>query len=199
MVQPSTKTEEPSTSTPVVEESNDENEGQDNSQTELILPNPPAPEPSSKPSSTQWFTFDDIPRHKWLARHQEFTAWVDVQMTQPNAKSQIELREFCSRFIGSLRDWFESLGEYRQLQLIQTSITTALTVIYEQFIREPAAANEASRKEFHQMKCCSLKRNHFEMHYKRMRMLYYKLNGFNDPTLKHVFIASLPLELQPEL
>ena len=30
-------------------------------------------------------------------------------------------------------------------------------------------------------------------------MLYYKLNGFNDPTLKHVFIASLPLELQPEL
>ena len=30
-------------------------------------------------------------------------------------------------------------------------------------------------------------------------MLYYKLNGFNDPTLKHVFIASLPSELQPEL
>ena len=77
MVQPSTKTEEPSTSTPVVEESNDENEGQDTSQTEPILPNPPAPEPSSKPSSTQWFTFDD----KWLARHQEFAAWVDVQMT----------------------------------------------------------------------------------------------------------------------
>ena len=49
------------------------------------------------------------------------------------------------------------------------------------------------------MKCCSLKRNHLEMHYKRMSMLYYKLNGFNDPTLKHVFIASLPSELQPEL
>ena len=32
-----------------------------------------------------------------------------------------------------------------------------------------------------------------------MSMLYYKLNEFNDPTLKHVFIASLPLELQPEL
>ncbi|KAH9769360.1 hypothetical protein KPL71_011968 [Citrus sinensis] len=32
-----------------------------------------------------------------------------------------------------------------------------------------------------------------------MSMLYYKLNGFNDLTLKHVFIASLPLELQPEL
>ena len=95
-------------------------------------------------------------------------------MTRPDAQSQSVLREFCSRFTGSLRDWFESLGEYRQLQLIQTTIATALTVIYEQFIGEPVAANEASRKEFHQMKCCSLKRNHLEMHYKRMSMLYYK-------------------------
>lgn len=32
-----------------------------------------------------------------------------------------------------------------------------------------------------------------------MSIIFYKLNGFNDPTLKHVFIASLPKELQPEL
>ncbi|KAH9744206.1 hypothetical protein KPL70_003592 [Citrus sinensis] len=199
MVQQSTKTEEPSTSTPVVDESDDENADQGSSQTEPIPPNPPAPETSSKPSSTQWFTFDDIPHHKWPGRYQEFAAWVDVQMTRPNAHSQTILREFCSRLTSSLRDWFESLGEYRQLQLIQTTVVTALTVIYEQFIGEPAAANEASKKEFHQMKCCSPKRNHLEMHYKRMSMLYYKLNGFNYSTLKHVFIASLPPELQSEL
>ena len=64
MVQPSVKTEEPSTSTPVVEESDDENQDQGSSQTELVPPNPQALETSSKPSSTQWFTFDDIPRHK---------------------------------------------------------------------------------------------------------------------------------------
>ena len=29
--------------------------------------------------------------------------------------------------------------------------------------------------------------------------LFYKLNGFNDPTLKHVFVASLLKELPPEL
>ena len=29
--------------------------------------------------------------------------------------------------------------------------------------------------------------------------MYYKLNGFNDPSLKHVFVASLPKEIQPEL
>ena len=83
--------------------------------------------------------------------------------------------------------------------MIQTTVPTTLTVIYEKFIGEPATANEASRKEFHQMECWSLKHNHLEMHYKRMSMLYYKLNGFNDPTIKHVFIASLPLKLQPEL
>ena len=120
-------------------------------------------------------------------------------MTRPHAQSHNVLREFCSRFTGSLRDCFESLGEYRQLQLIQTTIPIALAVIYEQFIGEPAASTEASRKEYQHMKCCSLKRHHLEMHYKRMSMLYYKLNGFNDPSLKHVFAISLRPELQPEL
>ena len=32
-----------------------------------------------------------------------------------------------------------------------------------------------------------------------MSALFYKLNGFNDPILKHVFVAFLPKELQPEL
>ena len=102
MVQPSTKTEERSTSTPVVDESDHKNRDQGSSQIEPIPPNPPAPETSSKPSSTQWFTFDDIPRHKWPSRHQEFAAWVDVQMTRPNVQSQTVLREFYSRFTGSL-------------------------------------------------------------------------------------------------
>ena len=64
MVQPSTKTEEPSTPTPVVDESDDENGDQGSSQIEPIPPNPLVPETSSKPSSTQWLTFDDIPHHK---------------------------------------------------------------------------------------------------------------------------------------
>ncbi|KAH9671247.1 hypothetical protein KPL70_017289 [Citrus sinensis] len=35
---------------------------------------PPVHEHSTKPSSASWFTFDDIPRHKWAARLQEFAA-----------------------------------------------------------------------------------------------------------------------------
>ena len=120
-------------------------------------------------------------------------------MTQPHAQSQNVVHELCAKFTTSLRDWFESLGKYKHLHFIQTTIPTALAVIYEQFIGEPATTIEASRKEYHLMKCCSLKRHHLEMHYKRMSMLYYKLNGFNNPSLKHVFVASLPSKLQPEL
>ena len=137
------KTEDPSTSTPVVDECSDENNDNQDSQIEPVPPVPPVTENSSKPSSSPWFTFYDIPRHKWQARHQEFAAWIDVQMTRPHAQSHNVLCEFCSRFTRSLRDWFESLGEYIQLQLIQTAIPTTLAVIYEQFIREPVASTEA--------------------------------------------------------
>ncbi|KAH9671279.1 hypothetical protein KPL70_017307 [Citrus sinensis] len=137
-----------STSTPIV----DDNPPDQSSQTEPIPPL--VDEHSTKPSSASWFTFDDIPRHKWAARLQEFAAWIDLQ---------------------------------------------ALILIHEQFIGEKTASTKADRKEYHQMKCCSLKRHLLDAHYKRMSILFYKLNGFNEPSLKHVFIASLPLELQPDL
>ena len=67
-----TKTEDPSTYTPVVgtliaEESSDDNDNVQGSQTEPTPSIPPVSEKSSKPSSSPWFTFDDIPRHKWQA------------------------------------------------------------------------------------------------------------------------------------
>ncbi|KAK4380908.1 polyprotein [Sesamum angolense] len=49
------------------------------------------------------------------------------------------------------------------------------------------------------MKCCSLKRKDLHFHFKRMSEKFYMLNGLNDPNLKHVFLASLPQELQPEI
>ncbi|KAH9744215.1 hypothetical protein KPL70_003597 [Citrus sinensis] len=190
-----TETTDPSasTSTPIV----DDNPSDQASQTEPIPP--PVHEHSTKPSSASWFTFDDIPRHKWAARLQEFAAWIDLQGTKPNAQPQAVLREFMARSTGSLRDWLESLGEYRQLQFMESPIGTALNLIHEQFIGEKTASTEADRKEYHQMKCCSLKRHLLDAHYKRMSILFYKLNGFNEPSLKDVFIASLPPELQPDL
>ncbi|KAH9801792.1 hypothetical protein KPL71_001158 [Citrus sinensis] len=55
---------------------------------------PPVSEKSSRPSSSPWFTFDDIPRHKWQARHQEFATWIDVQMTSLTVQSERVLQQF---------------------------------------------------------------------------------------------------------
>ena len=82
---------------------------------------------------------------------------------------------------------------------MESPIGTALNIIHEQFIGEKITSTEADKKEYHQMKCCSLKRHLLDAHYKRMSILFYKLNGFNEPSLKHVFIASLPTKLQPDL
>ena len=60
-----TKTEDPITSIPVVEESFEDNNDDQSSQTEPVAPVPLVSENSSEPYSSPWFTFDDNPRHKW--------------------------------------------------------------------------------------------------------------------------------------
>ena len=55
------------------------------------------------------------------------------------------------------------------------------------------------RHDYLNMKCCSLNTKDLHYHYKWMSLLYYKLNGFNNTTLRHVFLAYLPEELQPEI
>ena len=156
--------------------------------------------PSQKSSNGPWFTFDDLPSHKWRDRLNEMSAWIDLQMLRPGAITQSVLREFATRFTGALRDWFDSLGNYRQLQFVQLpEVSSALAVIHDQFLGDPSAVFEAARRDYLNMKCCSLNAKDLDFHYKRMSLLFYKLNGFNEPTLKHVFLASLPDELQPDI
>ncbi|KAH9657930.1 hypothetical protein KPL70_023280 [Citrus sinensis] len=147
---------------------------------------PAQPQNDHKPSNGPWFTFDDIPIAKWRNRLSELATWTDLQMLRANATTASVLRELATRFTGPLRDWFDTLGEYRQLQFMQLpNVSTALSVIHEQFIRESAAVFEAARRDYLNMKCYSLNSKDLDFHYKRMSILFYKLNGFNDPTLKH--------------
>ncbi|KAH9801878.1 hypothetical protein KPL71_001190 [Citrus sinensis] len=121
--------------------------------------------------------------------------------TEPQgATTQSVLREFATRFTGALRDWFDSLGRYRQLQFVDLpEVSSALAVLHDQFLGDPSAVFEAARRDYLNMKCCSFNAKDLDFHYKRMSLLFYKLNGFNEPTLKHVFLASLPVELQPDI
>ncbi|KAH9801896.1 hypothetical protein KPL71_001194 [Citrus sinensis] len=156
--------------------------------------------PSQKSSNGPWFTFDDLPSHKWRDRLNEMSAWIDLQMLRPGATTQSVLREFATRFTGALRDWFDSLGRYRQLQFLDLpEVSSALAVLHDQFLGDPSAVFKAARRDYLNMKCCSLNAKDLDFHYKRMSLLFYKLNGFNEPTLKHVFLASLPDELQLDI
>ncbi|KAH9686201.1 hypothetical protein KPL70_014283 [Citrus sinensis] len=128
---------------------------------------------SKKSSNGPWFTFDDLPSHKWRDQLNEMSVWIDLQMLQPGATTQSVLREFATRFTGALRDWFDSLGRYRQLQFVDLpEVSSALVVLHDQFLGDPSAVFEAARQDYLNMKCCSL---------------------------NHVFLASLPEELQPDI
>ncbi|KAH9763297.1 hypothetical protein KPL70_001115 [Citrus sinensis] len=123
-----------------------------------------------------------------------------LAQAQTSATTQSVLREFATRFRGALRDWFGSLGRYCQLQFVDLlEVSSALTVLHDQFLGDPFAVFETARRDYLNMKCCSLNAKDLDFHYKRMSLLFNKLNGFNEPTLKHVFLASLPDELQPDI
>ncbi|KAH9716966.1 hypothetical protein KPL71_021652 [Citrus sinensis] len=142
---------------------------------------------SHKSSNGPWFTFDDIPSSKWRDRLNEMSAWIDLQMLRPEATTQLVLGEFATRLTGALRDWFDSLGQYRQLQFVQLpEVSSALAVIHDQFLGDPSAVFEAARRDYLNMKCCSLNAKDLDFHYKCMSLLFYKLNGFNEPTIKHI-------------
>lgn len=158
------------------------------------------PRPHLKtPKSGPWFTFDNIPVEARRDRMQEISAWVDLQKNVPGRTPNEILRELASRFTGTLRDWFESLGEYRQLQFFQSSTEAVLYALFKEFIGDPSIHRKQNEENFYNMKCCSLKRKDLDKHFKRMSDIYYLLGGYNSPELKRVFVASLPTELQPEI
>ncbi|KAH9649377.1 hypothetical protein KPL70_025955 [Citrus sinensis] len=94
----------------------------------------------------------------------------------------------------------DKIRRYRQLQFVDLpEVSSALAVLHDQFLRDHSAVFEAARWDYLNMKCCSLNAKDLDFHYKQMSLLFYKLNGFNEPKLKHVFLASLPEELQPDI
>jgi hypothetical protein len=63
-------------------------------------------------SNGPFFTLDDIPLSKRIERLNQFRAWINTQLTKGVSLRQT-LVEFCSRFTGSVNDWYTMMGEYR--------------------------------------------------------------------------------------
>ncbi|GJS47542.1 putative zinc finger, CCHC-type containing protein [Tanacetum coccineum] len=79
----------------------------------------------------QYFTFDDVPPSKWRERSIEMLTWLQ----------------------GRLRDWYHSLGEYRQLQIQQSISPEAfMSIIYSEFIGSPWEHATHAREEFLKIK-----------------------------------------------
>lgn len=110
------------------------------------------------------------------------------------------MREFVSKFIGTLRDWYRNLGEYRQLQFVRsTTIGMAMGAIFKEFLGDANEFYKQTRHEFFEIRCCSLKKKDLEFHYNRMAAIYHALGGLNDQSIRQVYNNSLPTELQDEL
>ncbi|QHO48453.1 polyprotein [Arachis hypogaea] len=150
-------------------------------------------------TSNKWFTFDDIQPARYRERLNEFNAWIETTMANPNLTSSQVLADFINRMTGNLREWVNNLSEYERLQLINGTSSQFLGIIHQEFLGDITIIQKRNSQEYFEMKCCSLNRKDLEKHYKKMAAKYYPLGGNNNPPLKQVFIASLPDELQPEL
>ncbi|KAK3183218.1 hypothetical protein Dsin_030504 [Dipteronia sinensis] len=156
--------------------------------------------PKSRPTNGPWFQLDDSSPDSWRKKISEMSAWLDLQMAKSEQTLEAILREFVSHFTGSFRDWYQALGEYKQLQSIRSqSISHAMGIIFREFLGDPDQFYKQARQEFFDLRCCSLKKKDVEYHYKRMSGRYHILGGINDQSLKHVYVNSLPTELQEEL
>uniref|UniRef100_M4FCP2 RNase H type-1 domain-containing protein n=1 Tax=Brassica campestris TaxID=3711 RepID=M4FCP2_BRACM len=74
------------------------------------------------------FTFDDIPFEKWKDRLDEFHAWMNSEAI--TSLLQLVIQQFTARLSGALKEWWNSLGEYRQQQVYQTTIPLLLGEIH---------------------------------------------------------------------
>ncbi|GJS47538.1 putative zinc finger, CCHC-type containing protein [Tanacetum coccineum] len=139
----------------------------------------------------QYFTFDDVPPSKWRERSIEMLTWCTAELQYYTI--DIVIKRFLTRLQGRLRDWYHSLGEYRQLQIQQSISPEAfMSTIYSEFIGSPWEHTTHAREEFLKMKCCSFQKKDLEKHYDRMSQRFYCLNGVDDVNLKQVFLNSFP-------
>ncbi|KAK9045323.1 hypothetical protein V6N11_059208 [Hibiscus sabdariffa] len=140
------------------------------------------------------FTLDDIPSTRWPQRFQEFHAWTDTQKLTRESNYEI-LTEFVSRFIGTLRDWWNSLSQPDQVAfLTRQNFSEIMQVLHTFFLGNQEDIKTLKRKEYFKRKCCSSEKTDLQRHFTDMTKLFYFLGA--DLNLKHTILASIPEVLQ---
>ncbi|KAH9763370.1 hypothetical protein KPL70_001145 [Citrus sinensis] len=177
-------------------------------------PVPPSPPLSQPPPQSK----DKEPMHQFSAHTVDHSSITDDQTSDSNLAVSDSHTETDTDSLASTTDSEKSYADITRILMAQPDqsapghtshtepyfvdlpeVSSALAVLHDQFLGDPSAVFEAACRDYLNMKCCSLNAKDLDFHYKRMSLLFYKLNGFNEPTLKHVFLASLPDELQPDI
>ncbi|KAJ0888866.1 putative viral movement protein [Helianthus annuus] len=147
--------------------------------------------------SKQQFTFDDVLPAKWRDRSIEMLTWCTAELQYYSI--DMVIKRFLARCQGRLRDWYVSLGEYRQTNILNSKTPEEfINNIFYEFIGNPVDHTIRAREEFLKMKCCSFRPKDLEKHYNRMSERFYCLQGIDDVNLKQVFLNSFPESLANE-
>ena len=121
-------------------------------------------------------------------------------MIAPDADRYRVIEEFYAQMTGVVKEWYCSLGLVRQDELHRLKSTdTVIAALHHEFLGDHNLTLKEIRKEYFDMKCCSLKKPDLEHHFKRMAQRFYQLIGYNDPSLKNTYVSSLLKELQVEM
>ena len=81
----------------------------------------------------------------------------------PNSTVAQVIAKFIARLTRRLREWWISLGEFRQRHAAQSqTLEDFFTIIHNEFLGAPTNHTEVTREEFLAMKCYSFERRDLE-------------------------------------
>ncbi|KAL6000791.1 hypothetical protein ACLOJK_006517, partial [Asimina triloba] len=131
------------------------------------------------------FSLENTPPSEWKQLIDEWYSWLLLQSLQPKAEMRNILHLFVNGFQGGVKDWWDRLGEYRQLQFLAfKDYDTVISALQIEFLGDVGHREDRARDEYLKMKCCSFSRKDLEKHYANMSSRYYLLGGLDDTNLK---------------
>ncbi|XP_022880271.1 uncharacterized protein LOC111397527 [Olea europaea var. sylvestris] len=154
---------------------------------------------SQNSTSATKFTFDDIPPVLWKARFQEMKAWCLAELRRPNMTHSAVIKSFLARITGFLKDWYDALGEYRQIQYSNSpTIDAFIESLYWEFWGKTDHLKDIAREEFFKLKCCSYNPKDLDKHFHNASRRYYLIGGMDDTNIKQAYLESIPQPLGQE-
>ncbi|KAL2531113.1 Uncharacterized protein Adt_04464 [Abeliophyllum distichum] len=109
------------------------------------------------------------------------------------------IKSFLARLTGFMKDWFDSLGQYRQLQYLNApTVDEFMNALYWEFCEKQDHLKDISCEEFFKLKCCSYNPKDLNKHFENAVRRFYLIGGMDDPNIKQAFLESIPQPLGQE-